>query len=161
MDKILEALFEKAIGGDVQASRLLLEHHQKLQRNVNITIDSPFEKFMKAQNTEFVDVTPQESSKMDEISEELEGVYENLPERNEINDSPRKREKEERGRVVNILKSEKDKLTKRNYQKKAYELRKRAKNVGLDLLPNGRQPKGARKEWLRRLEELEKQKKDK
>ena len=88
-------------------------------------------------------------------------MYENLPERNEINDSPRKREKEERGRVVNILKSEKDKLKKRNYQKKAYELRKRAKNVGLDLLPNGRQPKGARKEWLRRLEELEKQKKDK
>ena len=161
LPQVIHSMIREAKEGNVQAGRLILEHYGKLENKLKIEIDSPFEKFMKAQNTEFVDVTPQESSKMHEISEELEGVYENLPERNEINNSPSKRDKEERGRVVNILKSEKDKLKKRNYQKSAYELRKRAKSVGLDLLPNGRQPKGARKEWLRRLEELEKQKKDK
>ena len=160
LPQVIQAMIREAKEGNVQAGRLILEHYGKLENKLKIEIDSPFEKFMKAQNTDFVDVTPQESSKIEDISEELEGVYENLPDRNEINDFPRKRDEEEKGRVVNILKSEKDKLKKRQYQKKAYEMRKRAKNVGLELLPNGRHSKGERQKWLRKLEELEKKKKD-
>mgnify|MGYP003325724167 CR=1 FL=1 len=76
---------------------------------------------------------------------------------NELNDKPRKRKKEEEERkkkkTQHFIKKEKEK----NYQHSAYELRKRAKAVGLDLLPAGRHSKGVRKEWLLKLEQLEKQ----
>lgn len=158
LPQVIHSMIREAKEGNVQAGRLILEHYGKLENKLKIEIDSPWEKFMKAQNTEFVDVTEVESEEIGSIAPELEEVYDNLPERNESNNSPRKREKEEKGRVVNILKHEKERLKKQQYQKDAYQLRKRAKAVNLELLPNGRQPKGARKEWLRKLEELEKEK---
>ena len=97
LPQVIQSMVREAKEGNVQAGRLILEHYGKLENKLRIEIDSPFEKFMKAQNAEFVDVTPQESTKIEDISQELEGVYENLPDRNEINDSPRKRDKEERG----------------------------------------------------------------
>ena len=44
---VLRAMVREAKAGNVQAGRLVLEHSGKLQKNINITIDSPFEKWMQ------------------------------------------------------------------------------------------------------------------
>ena len=49
---VLQAMVREAKAGNVQAGRLVLEHSGKLVKNVNITIDSPFEKFSKAEKAE-------------------------------------------------------------------------------------------------------------
>ena len=55
------------------------------------------------------------------------------------------------------IKKEKEK----QYQRDAYQLRKRAQVVGLELLGNGRHTKGTREKWLRELVALENEHKDK
>ena len=51
---VLNAMIREAKSGNVQAGRLILEHSGKLVKNINVTVDSPFEKFMK--KVEVVDV---------------------------------------------------------------------------------------------------------
>ena len=41
-------------------------------------------------------------------------------------------------------------------QSDRYLIRKRAKAVGLDLLPSGRRTKSERSDWMKKLEKLEK-----
>ena len=45
---------------------------------------------------------------------------------------------------------------KRERKRSRYLVRRRALDVGLDLLPPGRHSKGTRDEWMAKLEELEK-----
>ena len=47
LPSILDAMVREAQAGNVQAGRLVLEHSGKLVKNINLTIDSPFEKFLK------------------------------------------------------------------------------------------------------------------
>ena len=63
----------------------------------------------------------------------------------------------EKEQIIKVTKFEKDRAKEKEYQKNAYQLRKRAKAVGLELLPSGRHSKGKRKEWLKKLEQLEKE----
>ena len=42
---VLSAMIREAKEGNVQAGRLVLEHSGKLVKNINVTADSPFEKF--------------------------------------------------------------------------------------------------------------------
>ena len=49
---VLQAMIREAKAGNVQAGRLILEHSGKLVKNINVTIDSPFEKFLKADKVE-------------------------------------------------------------------------------------------------------------
>ena len=44
---VLRAMVREAKAGNVQAGRLVLEHSGKLQKNINVTISSPFEKWME------------------------------------------------------------------------------------------------------------------
>ena len=41
---VLSSMIREAKAGNVQAGRLVLEHSGKLVKNINVTIDSPFEK---------------------------------------------------------------------------------------------------------------------
>ena len=50
-------------------ARLVLEHSGKLVKNINVTIDSPFEKFLKA------DKTP-----VDFVDAEVQDIVEDIPE---------------------------------------------------------------------------------
>ena len=50
---VLSSMIREAKAGNVQAGRLVLEHSGKLVKNINVTIDSPFEKFLKAEEAEF------------------------------------------------------------------------------------------------------------
>ena len=48
LPSVLSAMIREAQAGNVQAGRLVLEHSGKLVKNINVTIDSPFEKFLKS-----------------------------------------------------------------------------------------------------------------
>ena len=45
LPNVLNAALREAKAGNVQAMRLVLEHSGRLVKNINITVDSPFEKF--------------------------------------------------------------------------------------------------------------------
>ena len=121
---VLMAMVREAKSGNVQAGRLVLEHSGKLVKNVNVTIDSPFEKFMKkVEVTDVIDAEIIEEG-MDVISEEYQSI--SLPERKK--ESPIARVREEKKKIW-------------------YEWKKRAKAVGIEPLKAKRPTKGQRKTW--------------
>ena len=130
---VINAMVREAKHGNVHAARLVVEHSGKLVKNVNITIDSPFEKFLKAEDVQDA-----------EIVEEFDSIPipEDLPPRKEAKDP-------EKEKIV--LKREIDKqLNKKNRNEKRkewYMWNKRAKAVGIEPLKAKRPTKGQRKEW--------------
>jgi|TARA_B100001939_G_scaffold348233_1_gene374589 hypothetical protein len=46
LPSVLDAMYKEAVNGNVQAGRLILEHSGKLIRNVEVKVESPFEKFL-------------------------------------------------------------------------------------------------------------------
>ena len=46
---VCRAMVREALAGNTSAGRLVLEHSGKLQKNINITISSPFEKYLESQ----------------------------------------------------------------------------------------------------------------
>ena len=158
LPSVIASMFEEAKMGNVQAGRLLLEHFGKLENRIKIQVESPFEKFMKvdADDAEFVDMDDETKQVLDHVASVMEVDNIALPERNPINDKPKKREKEEKERLSSLgFKSIKKKVIAKEQQSR-YLVRKRAKAVGLDLLPPGRHTKGTRDKWMAKLEELEK-----
>jgi predicted transcriptional regulator len=47
LPSVLEAMYREAKNGNVQAGRLILEHSGKLIRNVEVKVESPFERFLQ------------------------------------------------------------------------------------------------------------------
>ena len=155
LPQVVQAMVREAKEGNVHAGRLVLEHFGKLEKKIKIEIESPWEKFIKADETEFIDVTPQDTDTIMEMSDEIEGNISELPARNPANDYPRKRLGEEKERLNITTKYAQKKQSMKEKQHELYNLRKRAEKVGLPLLGRGRHSKGRRKEWLRELERLE------
>ena len=89
---VLNAMIREGKSGNVQAARLVLEHSGKLVKNINVTVQSPFEKWLKkVDDAEVVEgeiVEGDVSELMSEIPvlEEIE-----LPERVVENQAKRKR----------------------------------------------------------------------
>ena len=154
---VIKAMLEEAKMGNVQAGRLVLEHYGKLENKIKVQVESPFEKFLRAEDADFVEIDDEDKGFLDEIAvqDDLDDVE--LPTRDPKNDNPVKRAKLEEKRVKEVTKYAIEKEKERIYQQEAYQLRKRAKKVGLELLPSGRTSKGARKKWLEELERLEKE----
>ena len=159
LPNVVLAMIREAKEGNVQAGRLILEHFGKLDTRVKIQVESPFEKFMKmeVEDAEFtvdkevtngaVSIGEQASSLISDDSE--------LPPRNTLNDSPRLRSDQEKSKLkFATQKSRKDAILKQE-QARLYQRRKRAKAVGLELLPKGRSTKSKRNEWWEELERLE------
>ena len=82
LPKVIQSMLREAQEGNVQAGRLILEHYGKLERKLKIEIDSPWDKFMKAENAEFIDVDIEDSS-FNQVSDDSVA----LPERNIISPS--------------------------------------------------------------------------
>jgi hypothetical protein len=140
---VLNAMIREAKSGNVQAGRLVLEHSGKLVKNINVTVDSPFEKFMKkVDNAEVVDAEIIEEG-MDVISEEMEAI--SLPERKK--ESPIARVREEKKKIQISIKEEVKRQEYNRKQKIWYEWKKRAKAVGVEPLKAKRPTKGQRKAW--------------
>lgn len=146
---VLNSMVREAVEGNVQAGRLVLEHSGKLVKNINVTVDSPFEKFLKATEIDATEV-------IDVESEEIQQAIEVLPKRNPINDKPLKRTQQEKKAVQQIKKGKKPYRQKRREDRaNRYALLQRAKKVGLDPLPAKRPTNNERRKWLEELIERE------
>jgi len=119
---VCRAMVREALAGNVQAGRLVLEHSGKLQKNINITISSPFEKYLESQERKQL-----EPSK-EIIEAELVPV--------EI--------KQEFNHIDKQLIKRKVYLEKR---KQLYTWSRRAEAVGIAALPPRRPTKGQRLDW--------------
>ena len=155
---VIQATIGEAKRGNVHAARLVLEHFGKLENKLKVQVESNFEKFMKtdAKEVEFFDVTDDQNDALDLISEHV-GVDVQLPERDESNNNPAERRKQEKDRLKQRTSSysRAKRTTDKKKQSQRYRIRKRAEKVGLDLLPPGRHTKTVRDEWMKKLEELE------
>ena len=142
---VLDSMIREAKAGNVQAGRLVLEHSGKLVKNINVTIDSPFEKFLKAvPEAEVV-----EDEDIIDAVEIIDDSFEQLP--------PRKVEdQKERTRNETIATKELIKKAERNAkQKNWYRWRVRAKKVGIEPLKGRRPTPAQRQDWEQRIIEAE------
>tara|TARA_Y100000310_G_scaffold331535_1_gene405272 strand:+ start:279 stop:950 length:672 start_codon:yes stop_codon:yes gene_type:complete len=145
---VVEAMFREASEGNVAAARLLLEHHNKLDRTIHLKVESPFDKFLSSRSLNHLNVEEAEV-----IGNSVE-IKSNLPPRNldRINPDKVLREDKKRLKGDHIPKTVKRERKRRN---NAYHLRRRAEAVGLKLLPPGRQPHEIRQKWIKHLRRLE------
>ena len=128
---VLMSAVREAKAGNVQAQRLVLEHSGKLVKNINVTIDSPWEKYLK----EVQVVQDAEDADFSEVP------IVDLPERTV--ESPTARVKSENKKLKDEIKRE-----EYNRQQKVwYQWKKRAKAVGVEPLKAKRPTKGQRKTW--------------
>ena len=131
---VLSAMIREAKSGNVQAGRLVLEHSGKLVKNINVTVDSPFEKYLKAVD---VDI---EDAEVIEVMEEIP-IIETLPDRDI--EPPIKRNKREKKQIDDAIKKEQYSQKRKEW----YKWNKRAKAAGVDPLSARRPTKGQRKAW--------------
>mgnify|MGYP006989114457 FL=1 len=59
---VCRAMVREALAGNTSAGRLVLEHSGKLQKNINITISSPFEKYLESQERKQLEPSKEVSS---------------------------------------------------------------------------------------------------
>jgi hypothetical protein len=118
----------------VQAGRLVLEHSGKLVKNINVTVDSPFEKYLKQVDMDI------EDAEVIEVMEEIP-IVETLPDRDI--EPPIKRNKREKKQIDDAIKKEQYNQKRKEW----YQWNKRAKAVGVEPLKARRPTKGQRKTW--------------
>lgn len=144
--QVLDSMVREAKAGNVQAGRLVLEHSGKLVKNINVTIDSPFEKFLKA----VPDAEVVEDEDIIEVAESVEVSFDSLPPRN--NENQNKREIREQVATKKIIKT----AEKNAQQRVWYNWRKRAKAVGVEPLKSRRPTPAQRQDWENSIIEAEK-----
>ena len=132
---VLNAMIREAKSGNVQAGRLVLEHSGKLVKNINVTVDSPFEKYLKT-----VDIDDVEDAEIVEMMEEIP-IIESLPDRD--TEPPIKRNKREKNQIDDAIKKEQYSQKRKEW----YKWKKRAIAVGVEPLSARRPTKGQRKTW--------------
>ena len=153
---VLCSMVREAKAGNVQAGRLVLEHSGKLVKNINVTVDSPFEKWMsKVDDAEVVDGEIIEDD-VGELIEVMPPIEASLPPRNPESQTKRANKEKKKLRAV-----ERDARKKEKYlaqRRKWHQWSKRAKAVDLAPLPSKRPSKAQRKEWeeeiVRREDEM-------
>lgn len=147
LPSVLNAMVREAQAGNVQAGRLVLEHSGKLVKNINITVDSPFEKFLKS-------VPDAEVVADAEIVEAAEDIsFESLPERNTENQNQRVKNEKVLNRKA--IEKEEKRLKYNIQQKEWYKWRKRAKAVGVEPLKGRRPTPAQRKDWQEKIIQAE------
>ena len=147
LPSVLNAMVREAQAGNVQAGRLVLEHSGKLVKNVNITIDSPFEKFLKS------DMEVQSDSEVLEVMEYVDVNDDELPPRKQENQALRTQE--EKKKCEKAIKSEKEKESYNKKQREWYKWRKRAEIVGIEQLSSRRPTPAQRKDWQSKVIQAE------
>ena len=155
LPEVVQAIINEAKLGNVHAARLVLEHFGKLENKLKIQVESNFEKFMKeddAEDGDFFEVTDGQEEVLNQLTDE--DIV--LPERHPSNNKPKVREQYEKNRLKYKMNKAKTTPIEAEKQSNRYQIRKRAKAVGLDLLPPGRHTRSERDEWMEKLEKLEK-----
>ena len=126
LPSVLDAMVKEAQLGNVQAGRLVLEHSGKLQKNIVIKHESPFERFLQS--------TPVEA--------DYEVVEPEKPRTPTFTEQP-----------LRVFKVGRDKKLEK--RREAYQLRKRAELVGMKPLGIGRHSRSEFKEWMNELNRKE------
>ena len=153
LPSVLNAMVREAQAGNVQAGRLVLEDSGKLVKNINVTIDSPFEKFLKGmENAEVV-----EDEDIIDVAESVDDDFSDLPER--VVENQIERTKKENIRNRKAIRDEERKAVYNQKQKLWREWRLRAEKVGIKPLKGRRPTPAQRKEWEQNIVEAENEKK--
>jgi len=147
---VLRATVREALAGNVQACRLVLEHSGKLQKNINITIQSPFEKWMEKVEggIEVEDA---------EIIDDLKAIgddFSDLPPRSEEKGTWKARN--DHIAVRNATTKEESRIRRNEARKIMRSWLKRAKLANVDPLPARRPTPGQRKAWENKIISAEK-----
>ena len=122
---ILRAMCREAKAGNQMAARLVLEHSGKLQKNIHVTIASPFEQWLaRSENNQI---------------EEAEIVLDKLPHRTTDN-TPKKAHND-------FIELEDKKKVWNKRRRELHSWNKRAKAVSIDPMPARRPTPGQREEW--------------
>ena len=151
---VLQAMVREAKAGNVQAGRLVLEHSGKLVKNVNITIDSPFEKFLKAEKAEI----DYEDAEIEEIVDSIPDIDGELPKRN--TEDQRQRVRKEKKKIKKAIKTEKKKQAYNRKRKEWNEWLSRGKKMGVDPLPARRPTPAQKKAWREEIVRREDEEKE-
>ena len=147
---VLQAMIREAKAGNVQAGRLILEHSGKLVKNVNVTIDSPYEKFLKSEQAEFEVM----DAEVEEIVDSIPDIEVDLPER-KVEDQ-RKRVVKEKKKLQSAKKIEERKRKRREW----YKWNARAEKAGIEPLPARRPTPAQRKAWEQQIIDYEEKQKE-
>ena len=134
---MVSALKREVLAGNVQATRLMFEYMNKLQKNINITIDSPFENWMKKQ--EFGDAIDAE------IVVDME-EFKELPPRTANNNHLETHK--ERLKVQNAPNKDKSVKKRNELRREQYKWLKRAESAGIKPLSAKRPTPGQKKKWI-------------
>ena len=143
---MVSALKREVLAGNVQATRLMFEYMNKLQKNINITIDSPFENWMKKQGMEEAEIVNEELPEMAEFKE--------LPPRTANNSHMEVHR--ERVKVKNAHLKDKSVKKRNKSRREAYKWLKRAETVRIKPLPAKRPTPNQKKEWKAKIIAAEK-----
>ena len=119
---VCRAMVREALAGNTSAGRLVLEHSGKLQKNINITISSPFEKYLESQ----------ERKQLEPSKEVIEAEVVPVEIQQEFN------------HIDSELLKKKATLEKR---RELYSWSRRAEAVGIAPMPPKRPTKGQRLDW--------------
>ena len=136
---VLSSMIREAKAGNVQAGRLVLEHSGKLVKNINVTIVSPFEKYLKADKAE-----------VEYVDAEIQDIVEDMEETQEVV-LPKRKVEDQRQRTrseFQTIKRTAQNSKRRMARNKMHRWKQRAKAVGIEPLPAGRPTKAQKKDWI-------------
>ena len=136
LPNMLLALEREGLAGNVNAIKLMLEYTNKLQKNINITIASPFEVWKKHQSVE-AEVVEGELPELDK--------FKDLPPRT-ANNSHLEVHKE-RVRIKNAAQVEKSIKNRNKARREQYKWLKRADVVNVSPLSAKRPTPGQKQAW--------------
>ena len=130
---VCRSMVREALAGNTSAGRLVLEHSGKLQKNINITISSPFEKYLASQERKQLEP----SKEVFNLSNDTNGSTQNA----EVVPVEIKQEFQQ---IDSELLKKKAVLEKR---RELYSWSRRAEAVGIAPMPPKRPTKGQRMDW--------------
>jgi len=128
------------VAGNTRAAELILKHFGKLQDRLIIEVESPFMQHLKREN--IVD------------AEEAVEVGNNITIENNIPLPPKDKSANTPKRALNDrikLKEAYTKVRAKDDINTRYMIRKRAKTIGLEMLPSKRPTQAVRRAWLVKL----------
>ena len=139
LPSIMKSMVREAKEGSVNAAKFVFEALGKYQKQINVTIDSPFEKFLKkvddVEEAEIID------GDITEVFEDAP-IDQDLPPR-----KPKISDAQDKIMTNKVIKKEMKKLSRNEKRKIWYQWKKRAENVGIEPLKAKRPTKLQRKEW--------------
>ena len=153
LPNVLMAQIREAELGNTQAATLVLKHWGKFQDVVIHKIEAPFEQFQKMKKLEDVEEAEivNDINVNDNLDPGLVEAFKELPPRDVENDKPRNIVRKNNKKLKSAYK--KDKINSQQMERHFW--RKRARAVGVDMLPPGRPSKERSRKWQNDIVEAE------